>query len=356
MNLRFAVALGAVLTAAPPAGAQAPPGYGQPQPGYQQPGYQQPGYQQPGYPTGYQQPGYPPQRVQRVREPWEIGQLYGVAAAYGAGMGIWISTESGVEDPGIYAIAPAVLAVAAPAGVFFLDRPKMDAGLPMSVTTGMVIGTGNAVGLVALQHASEKDEDAWGFRELTRSVAIGSTLGAATGYAAGYYLEPPAESGLLVSSGAIWGAAVGAMFGYGPSDSANDFGDSNENAALGGLIGLNVGVLATGALTAGYKPSLDQIGWMWGGAAIGAAVSLPIYLFYVGDDSPPARRGLLFTGTTTTLGIIGGALLGSGGSSSTTARSEGSEIMKLGSIGELSYFAPVQLRGGLGLQLGGALY
>ncbi len=363
-------AFGVCLSSAPSASAQqaapgtgyAQPGYAQPgyaQPGYAQPtqpGYAQPGYAQPGYaqPT-YAAPGYAPASSKRARDVWEIGTLYGVSAAYGAGMGIWISSEFDIEDPGVFLIPPAVLTLAGPVGVFFLDRNKLQRGMPLAITTGMVIGTANATGFVIHQHASKPDADAWGFEELTRATAIGSTLGAAGGFAAGYYLEPPPESGLLVTSGVLWGAAVGAMFGYGASAEDKSYGEANESAALGGLIGLNVGMAATGALTAAVAPSLQQIGSMWLGAGIGAAVSAPIYLLYVGDDKPPAKRGLLFTGTTTTLGLIGGAVFGSGKPSPIAARQDDSGVASLGSWGKLDYVAPQITEDSVGLALGGRL-
>lgn len=330
--------------------------YGQPG-GYPPPGpAQQPGaYPGYGYPQGSFPVTPPPARVERQRADWEIGTLYGMSALYGVGMGLWLSAELRISDPGLYAIAPAVLGLAAPVGVYFLDRPKMDRGMPLAITTGMVLGTANGVGIVIYQHASQPDRDAWGYRQLTRAAAIGSTAGAIGGYVAGYYLEPPPESGLLVSSGTLWGSAIGAMFGYGASDAGKTYNQANESAALGGLIGLNVGAAAAGAMSVLTVPTIRQVGAMWLGAGIGAAISAPIYLFYIGDDRPPAKRGLIFSGTTTTLGLIAGAVFASGGSSG-SARSESTSIARLGNFGELDYVAPMGVEGGVGLGLGGRLY
>ena len=277
-------------------------------------------------------------------------------------MGLWLSAELRIDDPGLYAIAPAVLGLSAPIGVYFLDRPRMDRGLPMAITAGMILGTANGAGIVALQHASQPDADAWGYRQLTRGAAIGSTLGAVGGYAAGYYLEPPPESGLLLSSGTLWGSAIGAMFGYGVSSASKSYNEANESAALGGLIGVNAGALAAGALATLTVPTAQQLGMMWIGAGIGAAVSAPIYLFYLGDDRPPVKRGLVFTGTTATLGLIAGAVFGAG-KGTTSARAPGGDaqdtfmgIARLGSWGELESVAPMAFHGGLGLSMSGRLY
>lgn len=332
--------------------------YGQPAPYGQQPYGQQPYGQpapygaQPGYPTTYTAP----QRVERKRDTWEIGTLYGVSAAYGVGMGLWVSAELDIDDPGLYAIAPAVLGLAAPIGVYFLDRPSMDRGVPMAMTAGALLGTANGVGIVIYQHASQPEADAWGYRQLTRAAAIGSTLGFAGGYAAGYYLKPPPESGLLLGSGTLWGSAIGAMFGYGTSAASKSYNEANETAALGGLIGVNAGALAAGAMAVLTVPSTYQVGAMWLGAGIGAAISAPIYLFYLGDDSPPVKRGLVFTGTTTTLGLIAGAVLGSGSTSLSARDGQNTSLARLGSWGELDSVAPLAFEGGLGLGFGGRLH
>lgn len=250
----------------------------------------------------------------------EIGTLYGVSVAYGVGVGVWLSNEIGIEDPGVFLIAPAVLGLAAPVGVYALDQPRMDEGLPASIAAGMVIGAGEGVGIAGYQFVTANREDAWGFRGLSRAMALGATLGAVGGYVLGYYQEPPPESSVLVTSGVVWGTLIGSAFGYGSSGAGLDYGMANDSAALGGLIGYNVGLAATAAFSVLTVPSFSQIGWMWAGAGIGAAVSLPVYLFYTGKDSPPAKRGLVFSGTAMSLGLIAGAVFA--GSTKHVARSE----------------------------------
>ncbi|MFO0566036.1 MAG: hypothetical protein U0263_10270 [Polyangiaceae bacterium] len=298
------------------------PGYGQPgygQPGYGQPGYGRPGYGQPGYgQPGYGQPGQPgygqPYGAQRStkRTDLEMGLLYTTAALYGVGTGVWLSSEMGIEDPGIFLIPPALLGVAAPVGAYFLDDPEMDLGMPSAIAAGMAIGAGEGIGIWSYQFVTNDEGDAWGFRGLTRATTLGATLGGVAGFATGYYLEPSPKSTLLTTSAVVWGATIGTMFGYGGSEAGVGYGKANDSASLGGLIGYNIALAGGAAASALYIPSYEQVGWMWAGAGIGAAASLPVFLFYAGDDAPPAKRGFLFMGTATTLGIAAGAIFASG--------------------------------------------
>lgn len=234
----------------------------------------------------------------------EIGTLYLTSAAYGVGMGVWLSVELGSEgDPGVFLIPPVVLGIAAPTAVYFRDRPAMTRGLPAATSAGLVLGAGEGVAVAGLQHFYASEDRRWGFKGLARSTGIGATVGGAAGYAVGWFLEPPPQTILAATSGAGWGAAVGSMFAYGGSRKG-----TAKAPALGGVIGYNAGLAGMSAFGMALIPSWYELGAMWGGAGIGAAASLPIFLFYIGEDNPPLRRGFVFMGTTTTLGIFGGAL------------------------------------------------
>jgi hypothetical protein len=254
-----------------------------------------------------QQPQFAP-TPSRERTPLELGALYGVSAAYGVGMGIWISTEADIGDPALFLIAPAVLGVAGPVGVYLFDRTGPKRGVPAAIATGALIGAGEGLGIWSYQHVTSTKANEWGFRGLARAEAIGSTLGAAGGVALGYLQGPSPKSSLLLSSSVLWGTAVGSMFGYGATTAHQGYGRSNDGAARGGLIGFNVGLAAAAGLSTVYIPSYKSLGAMWLGAGIGFAASLPVYLLYARDGGPPAKRGLIFSGVATTLGIGAGAL------------------------------------------------
>lgn len=271
-----------------------------------------------GWSTGTGAPGWSPIPSQpppyvpasRSSEPastLEIGTLYGFAAGYGVGTGIWLDAEIGIDDPGMRFLPPVILGLAAPVGVFLLDRPRMPRGMPAAIAMGMAIGAGEGVGIASYQFVTAKAGDAWGFRGFSRAVFIGSTAGTALGTAAAFTMEPSPKTSLLLGSGVGWGMLIGSAFGYGASRASSEFGEANDSAALGGLIGYNAGLLGAAALSTVWVPSYTSLAWMWIGFGGGVAVSLPVYLFYTGGNHDP-RRGLIFQGTAATLGLVAGAI------------------------------------------------
>jgi len=289
----------------------------------------------------------------RKRGMMEMTVLYPLSAAYGVGMGVWFSTEVGLEpnDLAVYMIPPALLGVAAPIGVYALDRPSMPRGMPTAITAGMLLGAGEGIGIWSVQFVRTREDNSWGFTGLSRSVGIATTAGALGGFAAGYYLEPPPTTSVLALSGATWGSAIGTMFGFGVT--TGPYREANDTTAIGGLIGYNVGALAAGGFGAVAVPSATQIGYMWGGAGVGAAISLPIFLAYAGEGGPPARRGFIFMGTATTLGILAGGVLGSDGVD--IGRAEPSVPGEASRFGEIQAVLPVISREQVGISMLGTL-
>lgn len=302
-----------------------------------------------GAPPGpYYAPAPYPQTSSR-RTSLEIGLLYGTMAAYGVGMGVWVSTEIEIKDPALFALAPAVLGVSGPVGVYLLDRKTMPRGAPSAMVAGAVIGAGEGIGIVSLQYVSVSDEKAWGFRELSRATAIGATAGAGGGLALGYLQKPSPRTSLFVSSSVVWGAGIGTMFGYGSSPANRSYREANDSAAWGGLIGYNVALAGTAALSAVHIPSYSSIAWMWGGAGIGFAASLPIYLFYASEGGPPTKRGLVFSGAATTLGVVAAGLFTSGDGGQ-AASELGPRFARVTSV------SPLFVPGAIGLAAQGVLY
>ncbi|HEY1536032.1 MAG TPA: hypothetical protein VGF76_18560, partial [Polyangiaceae bacterium] len=286
--------------------------------------------------------------VSHTRSGTEITVLYATSAVYGVGLGVWVGSEAHIKDPGLFLVAPAILGVAGPVGVYLLDNPAMPRGMPGAIASGLVIGAGEGIGIASYQFVSSGSEKAWGFRGLSRSTVIGATLGGGGGVALGYLQDPSPKSSLLTTSAVVWGAAIGTMFGYGASATGEGYSRANDSAALGGLIGFNVGLAAAAGLSTVYIPTYRALTYMWAGAGVGALVSLPVYAAYAGKNAPPAKHGLVFSGVTTMLGIGAGALL-----AGTTPDSADSE---LGShFAHLDYFLPMPIEHGAQFAVGGRL-
>jgi hypothetical protein len=268
------------------------------------------------YPSSYS--AYTYSTPTKTRSTDEMTLLYVTSAVYGVGLGVEVSSEIGIKDPGLFLIAPAILGVAAPVGAYALDKPKMHRGLPTAISAGLLLGAGEGVGIAGTQMVTARTSDAWKFRGLSRAMTLGATVGGVGGWLAGTWLEPPPNTVFFTMSGAVWGTAIGSMFGYGASPGNYQWGRANDWSAVGGLVGYNVGAL--GAAATGLMTTVTdrQLLWTWAGAGIGAAASLPIFLFYAGDGGPPARRGFVFMGTATTVGIVAGGIFSSTGSA--TAR------------------------------------
>src|SRR5882757_4497901 len=135
MTMKRSVALLALLVACPSlAAAQAalPP--------QQFPAPQPAPVAQP-FPVAQQPYPYAPP-VSNTRSSTEITTLYATSAVYGVGLGVWIGSEAHIKDPGLFLIAPAILSVAGPVGVYILDNPALPRGMPAAIASGLVIGAG----------------------------------------------------------------------------------------------------------------------------------------------------------------------------------------------------------------------
>jgi hypothetical protein len=306
-----------------------------------------PEWAEPPRPTGAWSP--PPRSRTRSASAstFESGTLYLTTAAYGIGLGVWLDAELDFRDPALVLIPPTLLGVAFPLSAYIINHPAMPRGLPAAISAGLAIGAGEGLAVAGVQRLTA--DDPWGFTGMSRALALGSTLGGIGGYAVGVLQQPSPNISAFATSGVAWGSLIGCAIGLGASDEDAGFSRTDDWMGRGGLIGFNVGLAATMALSTAFVPSMDQLSWMWLGGGIGALASLPVYLFYVGDDAPPAKRGLLFTATATTLGIIAGGVFGPKGGGLGLMRSD-SEFARV------DYVTPFSVRGGMGLRVGGTLF
>jgi len=225
-----------------------------------------------------------------------MGFLYAISGAWGISTGIWIDTLSmcspnsnltsgtgqNVCDPALALVAPLLIGTAAPVGFFLWDNfAGMHRGVPMSIGTGILIGAAEGFGVAGVQAASSSTP--WGSDGIMTSIFVGSTVGGIGGWAFGEAVRPDPRKMTLVASGAGWGSAMGMLLGGGAANS--DPQSMSQGVLVGNLVGINVGIAATGVMAAvGWDPSWRALEWMWAGAAIGLAATSPIYLFYIGKN------------------------------------------------------------------------
>ena len=252
-----------------------------------------------------------------------MAYLYGTSAAYGVLAGIWIDSLAMKNkfEPATSLIAPILLGAAVPVGMFIWDYyGNIHRGVPSTMATGIIIGALEGFGVAGAVSAASPYESEWGFSGYMTSMFIGATAGGVGGYVFGEALRPNPKSLGFISGGVAWGGLAGAFVGAGatdpkPSDPRRTPGDTlGAGAAIGALVGANVGLLGTGTLSAfGFTPSLQSQKWMWIGAAIGVVATSPVYLFYVGKDDPSEiRRGMIANGLGLVAGVTLGAILTSG--------------------------------------------
>jgi hypothetical protein len=329
------------------------PGWGTPQPTTPPGGAPPAGYPPGGYPpsTGY----VPPPQQDTTSSDLEIGSLYVMSAAYGVGTGIWIDAETKIKDAGLKFIAPGLLGIAGPVGVYFLDQPRMTRGVPAAISSGLALGAGEGVAIWSLQYTRSSRANEWGFRELARATFLGSTAGGLAGAAVGFLQEPSPKTSLLIDSGAIWGGVVGSMIGYGATAPRLTYNQANGGAALGGIIGYNAGLVAAAGISTVWVPTYTNLAWMWLGAGAGFVATLPVYLFYIGSDNDSStKRGLIVQGLGVTAGTIAGAVFtldDRDDYARAPARPSATTIARLTGVGPMATPG-----GGLGVQLTGLLF
>jgi len=275
--------------------------------------------------------------------------LYATSAAFGLTMGSWIDTLSICSpnnkkrdpmgnlildpvtgqsqnqcDPAAALVTPLLLGTALPLAFFLWDNfypGGMHKGVPSSISTGMIIGALEGLGIAGANYAiagpdsviepdGTPDHNRWGSDGIMTSIFLGATLGGIGGYAFGEAVRPDPRKIALVASGAGWGAMMGAFVGGGGANS--DSSSIGQGMLVGNLLGINLGLATTGILAAvGYDPSWSALKYMWMGAGIGLVATSPIYLIYVAGSSKDAAGNSLANHgmVANSLGMLAGVII-----------------------------------------------
>ena len=219
--------------------------------------------------------------------------LYVTSALYGIGTGIWLDSLFKITDPGLAVIMPIAFGAGAPIGAWAFDRyaGPFHHGVPAATSAGLVLGglEGMAIAGTQWQYEREDNKD-WEFKVQTSVTWILATAGGVGGFAFGEWLRPDPRSMLFIGSGAGWGTLSGAMFGIATQGRHDDWKDGSS---IAGLIGFNVGMVGTGAISVFHTPSLQSQKYMWLGYVAGAAVGCLVFPFYLFVDDPNVKRGLI---------------------------------------------------------------
>ncbi len=238
--------------------------------------------------------------------------LYGTGLAYGVGTGIWIDVLASTGDPAVATIAPILFGAGVPLGFFLWDyldtfRP----GVPATMATGMWLGLLEGVAITGTQHATTGPTKNWDVGTATTITFMTTTIGGVGGYFFGRWLEPDPRGVAFIAEGMAWGAGTGVMLGIGGSSDGRPGSEksSADGAAVGTLLGANIGIVGTGALVvAGYQPSWQAQKWMWLGYTAGAALPSLVYLAYIGSDKDP-KHGLIANALGGVAGLTVAALI-----------------------------------------------
>ena len=288
--------------------------YPQQQQQYPQQQYPQQQYPQQQYPQQQQQ--YPQQVPQGqtghvsssndLRSDSEMASLYITGGLYGAGMGIWIDAIGHVKDPAIAILPPIGLAAGGVVGTYLVDRfVDLHRGVPSSISTGLVLGAVEGLGIGAVQYQHSDKGNHWSFATGSTVTFLTATGGGAAGALFGELVRPNPRSMGLITAGATFGAISGTAIGAGVGGK-----DWKDAGSIAGLVGYNVGIVGAGALSLVWTPTWQTQKYMWIGYGAGAAASMLIYVPYIFIDDGQPRRGLVANGVVALAGAGGGALLG----------------------------------------------
>jgi hypothetical protein len=228
--------------------------------------------------------------------------LYITSALYGIGTGIWIDALAKIETPGPALILPIALGAAFPVGAYFWDDRggPLHRGVPASLATGLVLGAVEGMAIAGVQWQFNRAKDAnddgvddnpdtsWSFQTQTTVTFIAATAGGVGGWAFGEAVRPDPRALGFVAGGAAWGTLSGIGIGFAATPS-----DFSDGAAVGGIIGYNVGWAGAGAISLLHTPSWNSQKYMWMGYGLGFLAGCLVFPFYLFAKDADLKGGFV---------------------------------------------------------------
>jgi hypothetical protein len=259
--------------------------------------------------------GQVPQRTPRQedslpssrRSTEEISLLYVDAFLYGMGTGTWFLLQTKPDTaPG--ALLPFIGFTATSIGVVAMvdGYAPLPRGVPQAVASGLYLGLGEAIWVVAAQRAratglrdaGRPAPDRWSAETVSTLLWTGATVGGVAGGVIGALRETTPGRVSFTASSMIWsGLVVGAITGAAAPSGPHQY----ESAFIAGGLAYNAGFVGGLLASPQVAPSVARVRFLDLGAAAGGLTSAGLYSLAAGSDS--STRGVL---ASSALGVVGG--------------------------------------------------
>ena len=234
----------------------------------------------------------------------ELTVLYATAAMYGLGTSAWLALQVepnnvlGALWP-FAVLTPAAIGIVAWADSY---RP-MRRGIPHAIAAGMYLGFGEGLWLSAYQSAYAAQHDAvehWGAQRVSTALWLTATAGGLAGAAIGAINRPTPGRVSLTASAAMWSGALGAFVAHALESHA---AARAETTFFVGAVTYNLGLLGGIVFGPVAAPSVKRVRYMDLAGLFGAILVGGSYALIASDPNSRVGLGLAAVGGTVGLGV-----------------------------------------------------